>query len=103
MSSIADDEHKQYAEKVIFQYQVPNQSPYSLTPSFSLFGSTDEKSNIRLGLDRTGQPKEAWTLGENLYQTCMPVKNTNDQHLSSFEKDTYYYNTTDLGSNLILD
>ena len=82
---------------------VPNQSPYSLTPSFSLFGSTDEKSNIRLGLDRTGQPKEAWTLGENLYQTCMPVKNTNDQHLSSFEKDTYYYNTTDLGSNLILD
>lgn len=98
-----DDEHELAANRVIFQYQVPNQSIYSLTPSFSLFGSTDEKSNIRLGLDRTGQVKEAWSLGENLYQTCMPDKNTNDQHLSSFETDTYYYNTTDLGSNLILD
>lgn len=106
-----DDEHKHYAEKVIFQYQVPNQSPYSLIPSFSLFGNTDEQLGLRLGLDRTGQPKEAWTFGQNLYQTCMPDKSIT--LTSSFEKSAKYYakgaatkedQTIDgVGSDLILD
>jgi len=83
------DAHKQAAQSVVFQYQVPNQSPYSLIPSFSLFGNTDEQLGLRLGLDRTGQPKEAWTFGQNLYQTCMPDKSIT--LTSSFEKNAKYY------------
>jgi hypothetical protein len=47
-------DEKEYPFVKIDPITAPNLSPYSLTPSFSLFGSTDEKSNIRLGLDRTG-------------------------------------------------
>jgi hypothetical protein len=83
------DAHKQAAQSVVFQYQVPNQSIYSLIPSFSLFGNTDEQLGLRLGLDRTGQPKEAWTFGQNLYQTCMPDKSIT--LTSSFEKSAKYY------------
>jgi hypothetical protein len=96
------DTHKQAAQSVVFQYQVPNQSIYSLIPSFSLFGNTDEELGIRLGLDRTGEVKEAWTFGENLYKTCMPDKDTNDIKTSTFEKNACYYKETDTGKDLLL-
>ena len=106
-----DPAHELAASQVVFQYQVPNQSIYSLIPSFSLFGNTDEQLGLRLGLDRTGQPKEAWTFGQNLYQTCMPDKSIT--LTSSFEKSAKYYakgaatkedQTIDgVGSDLILD
>lgn len=106
-----DDAHELDASRVIFQYKVPNQSIYSLIPSFSLVGDTDEKLSLRLGLDRTGQPKEALTFGQNLYQTCMPDKSIT--LTSSFEKSAKCYaqgiedangqTTNGVGSNLILD
>lgn len=99
-----DDAHAQAAKSVVFQYKVPNQSIYSLIPSFSLFGDTDEKLGLRLGLDRKGQPKEAQTVDQNLYQVCMPDKNTSETgRTSSFEKNVYYYNQSDKGNNLVLD
>lgn len=106
-----DNTNKTNSTKLVLQYTMPNLSPYSLVPSFSLFGDTDEKLKLRLGLDREGRPKEAWAFGQNLYQTCMPDKSIT--LTSSFEKNAKYYalgiegtngQTADgVGSNLVLD
>ena len=80
-----------------------NQSQYQLNSSFSLFGNTDEELGLRLGLDRTGEAKKAWTFGQNLYQTSMPDKNTTDTKTSTFEKNAYYYDETAVGNDLLLD
>lgn len=80
-----------------------NMSSYTIMTSFVLTGTTDEKSNIQLGLDKEGLPKEAVSLGTNLYQTSMPLGDPESLQNSTFEKDAYYYTETDKGSDTILD
>ena len=82
---------------------LPNLSIYSLIPSFSLCGDTDEELGLRLGLDKMGETKKAWTFDKNLYQTCMPGKNTSESLVSTFEKNAQYYRQSDKGDNLVLD
>jgi hypothetical protein len=83
-------------------FNISNQSTYSLIPSFSLFGDTDENSNVKLGYDRDGNIREAWSFSENLYAKEMGNKENNSNRHSTFAKNTDYYPVNGNGNTRVL-
>jgi hypothetical protein len=62
-------------------------SDYTLIPNFSLYGDSDTKFNMTMGLDRNGHPQPAWTFGKSLL-TFVDLQPTSDH--SSFVKTVEY-------------
>lgn len=70
-----------------WQVILSNISDYTIIPNFSLYGDSDTKFNMAMGLDRNGHPQPAWTFGKSLL-TFVDLKPTSDQ--SSFVKTVEY-------------
>lgn len=60
---------------------------YTIIPNFYLYGDSDTKFDMMMGLDRNGLPQPAWTFGKSLL-TFVDLKPTSDQ--SSFVKTVEY-------------
>lgn len=71
----------------ILDLNVSNISDYTIIPNFALYGNSDTKFDIIMGLDRNGLPQPAWTFGKSLL-TFVDLKPTSDQ--SSFVKNVEY-------------
>ena len=71
----------------ILDLNVSNISDYTIIPNFSLYGNSDTKFDIIMGLDRNGNPQPAWTFGKSLL-TFVDLKQTSDH--SSFVKTVEY-------------
>jgi len=71
----------------LLDLNVSNISDYTITPNFSLYGDSDTKFNIVMGLDRNGHPQPAWTFGKSLL-TFVDLQPTSDH--SSFVKTVEY-------------
>ena len=71
----------------ILDLNVSNISDYTIIPNFALYGNSDTKFDIIMGLDRNGHPQPAWTFGRSLL-TFVDLKPTSDQ--SSFVKTVEY-------------
>ena len=70
-----------------WQLILSNISDYTIIPNFSLYGNSDTKLDIPMGLDRNGNPQPAWTFGKSLL-TFVDSKPTSDH--SSFVKTVEY-------------
>ena len=70
-----------------WQVILSNISDYTIIPNFSLYGNSDTKFDIIMGLDRNGNPQPAWTFGKSLL-TFVDLNPTSDN--SSFVKTVEY-------------
>jgi hypothetical protein len=50
---------------------------YTIIPNFYLYGDSDTKFDMMMGLDRNGLPQPAWTFGKSLL-TFVDLKPTSD-------------------------
>lgn len=78
------------------EIQVNNTSQYTLIPSFSFIGNTDDKANVALGYDRDGGYRTALHFEGNLYGNSMPKK-SDSVCPSTFLSDGAYYKPADQG------
>ena len=60
---------------------------YTIISNFSLYGDSDTKFNMAMGLDRNGHPQPAWTFGKSLL-TFVDLQPTSDH--ASFVKTVEY-------------
>lgn len=70
-----------------WQLILSNTSDYAIIPSFSLYGDSDNKFDMTMGLDRNGRPQPAWTFGKSLL-TSVSLQTQNKN--SSFVKTVEY-------------
>lgn len=70
-----------------WQLILSNTSDYTIIPNFSLYGDSDTKFDMAMGLDRNGLPQPAWTFGQSLL-TFVDLQPTSDH--SSFVKTVEY-------------
>ena len=69
----------------------PNKSAYSVMSSFSLYGDTEDKKNVRLGLNRQGELTKAWVFDKNYANVS---KEPNSSIQSTFQKNPGYIKET---------
>ena len=99
-----NDTNEIYDTEVTLNYTIPQctiqfesevnfkrRSSYNIIPNFLLYGDSDTKFNIVMGLDRNGNPQPAWTLGKSLL-TPVKLKKSTDQ--SSFVETVEYLPAT---------
>jgi hypothetical protein len=72
---------------------------YTIIPSFALYGSSDTKFDVVIGLDRNGHPQPAWTFGKSLL-TFVDLKPVPNKH-SSFVKTVEYLPETHSTTQII--
>ena len=76
---------------------------YSIIPSFTILGDTDEEMNIPLGLTRTGRLTKAWTFEDNIYDLNKLISKNSSSDLSTFSKDTSYFPASTTVDTVIID
>lgn len=81
-----------------WQLILSNTSDYTIIPNFSLYGDSDTKFDVQMGLDRNGLPQPAWTFGKSLL-TFVDLQQTSDQ--SSFVKTVEYLPETKSTTQII--
>ncbi len=73
-------------------------SDYTIIPSAALFGDSDTKFDMAMGLDRDGRPQPAWTFGKSLLTSVgLEKQNAN----SSFVKTVEYLPKTKIITQII--
>lgn len=74
-------------DKLQWKLELPSLSKYSLVTSFSLYGNSETKTNMLMGLNRTGQAVPAWEWGKNCIEN---LRNLNTSIITTFDQYPAY-------------